>query len=70
MSSSYTITNQPALRSAFWEANPGLVCRTRRGKILPQNEQPCDTRMAWVDFIDAAVGSGEISEALASRATL
>lgn len=67
---SYLYTNQPDLRFAFWKANPGLVCRTRLGKILPQNQQPCDTRMAWVDFVDNAVRGGDISEALARRATL
>jgi hypothetical protein len=67
---SYRFTNQPDLRAAFWDANPGLVCRTRRGRILPQNEQPCDTRAAWVDYVDNAARNGDISEALAQRATL
>lgn len=71
MSSSYSITNQPALRAFFWEMHPDLVCkRGPRGRILPQNQQPCDTRVAWVDFVDNAVQGGDISEALGRRATL
>lgn len=65
------ITTQAALREAFWEAHPDLVQRKGpRGRILPQNEQPTDTRVAWVDYVDHMEKAGEISEALAARATL
>jgi hypothetical protein len=66
-----TYTNQDDLRAAFWEQNPDLVCRTnRRGNPLPQNQQPADTRMTFVDWIDMLQRDGQISEALAERATL
>lgn len=69
------ITNQKDLRAEFWETYgrvPTLVIckRNRRGNPQPQNKQPADTRMAFVDWIDHLSRSGEISEALASRATL
>jgi len=64
-------TTQIELRALFWEAHPSLVCkRGPRGRILPQNSQPCDTRAAWVDYVDQLQRSGDISDALANRATL
>ncbi len=72
----HTITNQPDLRAAFWEAHGPrtscpVQCRTGPGgRILPQNSQSADTRAAWVDYVDACARNGAISEALASRATL
>lgn len=67
----HPITNQPDLRAAFWTAFPSLVCNTGpRGRILSQNAQPCDTRAAWVDYVDTCQRDGTISEALARRATL
>ncbi len=67
----YNITTQPELRAAFWEAHPSLVCkRGPRGRILPQNLQPCDTRMAWCDYVESMSRDGSIPQALAQRATL
>lgn len=67
----YRITTQKQLREEFWSTFPELVCRTNRGgNPLPQNDQPADTRMAFVDWIDHLQKSGEISEQLAQRATL
>lgn len=75
----YPITTQKALRAAFWEAHPqlhrALPCSlTRNGRVFripkTQNEHPTDTRVAFVDFIDCLCRSGQISEALAQRATL
>jgi len=37
----------------------------RRGK--PQNEQPADTRMVYVDYIDSLERSGVISRNLANN---
>lgn len=34
----------------------------------PQNDQPCNTRMMYVDFVDGLARSGAISENLASKA--
>ena len=65
------ITTQPELRASFWDAHPSLVCkRGPRGRILPQNSQPTDTRAAFVEYVDHMQKSGEISAALADRATL
>ena len=60
------ITTQKELRDAFWNSNTNLV---RHGN-KKQNDYPVDTRMAWVDFVNALCCNGEISEALANRATL
>jgi hypothetical protein len=67
----YRLTTQVELRSAFWDENPSLVCRRGpRGRILPQNEQPAATRAAFSDYVDTLARAGEISAALADRATL
>jgi hypothetical protein len=61
-----TITNQEDLRSAFWAAHPHL---TRKGNQR-QNSYPTDTRVAFVEYVDQMCRSGQISDALARRATL
>ncbi len=70
----YAITSERSLRAAFWRDHRSLVCRyvngTRRPRRAPQNLQPCDTRSAWVEYVDACRRNGMISEALADRATL
>lgn len=38
-------------------------------KGLPQNSQPADTRIAYVDYVDMLARNGQISETLASKAT-
>lgn len=60
------ITNQKDLRDAFWAAHPEL---TRKGN-QKQNAYPADTRVAWVEYVDHMQRDGQISEALAERATL
>lgn len=65
-----SITNQRDLRRAFWEQNPELSRQritdyTGKGRMYTT-----DTRVAWVDWIDAMQRSGEISAELAQRATL
>ncbi len=35
-----------------------------------QNDYPNDVRMAFVDYVDSLARNGEISEALAQKATL
>lgn len=71
MKQQYVITNQKQLRKEFWSTFPELVCRTnRKGNPLPQNAQPADTRMSFVDWIDQLERNGQISSELAQRATL
>lgn len=60
---------QTKIRAAFWrEYFPDGKPREYRGKT--QNQLPADVRMAFVDYVDSLQKSGEISEALAERATL
>lgn len=61
-----TITTQKALRAAFWERHPQF----RRHGTWTQNQYSTDVRVAWVDFVDFMERDGQISEALAARATL
>lgn len=58
-------TTQIALRASFWRDHPRLDRRPGA-----QNQQPTDTRVAWCDWIDARRRDGEVSDALAQRATL
>ena len=65
------ITNQRELRRAFWAANPELS----RKKIADYTGKrggmyACDTRVAWVDYIDQMERAGQILPSLAQRATL
>lgn len=60
------ITNQKDLRDAFWEAHPEL---TRKGN-QKQNLYPTDTRVAWCAYVEYMNRDGQISDALAQRATL
>ena len=68
------ITTQAELRQAFWRENPNMqrsyINGPVRPAIAPQNYQPVDTRVAFCDYVDALQKAGEISEALAERATL
>lgn len=58
---------QSQLRAAFWENTP-YRHHYRRG--WRQNRYNATIRSAWVDFVDMMEKDGQISEALASRATL
>lgn len=67
------------LRAQFWEQHPHFRRKTvskvsSNGKpfykYASQNDYPADVRMAWVFFIDNMQRNGEISEALACKATL
>ena len=70
---SYPITTQKALRAAFWEACSDIRGVTRRkirnysGNGTMHNT---DTRCAWCNYVDMMVRDGQISDALAQRATL
>lgn len=61
----FQITNQRDLRAAFWEANPNAS--RKRGR---DGDYLTDTRVSFVDWIDALQRDGTISEDLAQRATL
>lgn len=61
----YSMTTQTQVRAAFWEAHPHAVRKPGR-----QNEQPTDTRVAFVDYVDSLEKDSQISEALAQRVTL
>ncbi len=68
------IESEDDLRAAFWSAHPELANLMRPDGRNPQdvrqNQQPCDTRAAWCDFIDHMQKNGDISEELADEVTL
>lgn len=66
----YTYTNQTALRAAFWAAHPALQRRTIPAYSGKGRMHCTDTRCAWVDWLDYLQRAGQISDALANRATL
>lgn len=70
-----TYTNQKQIRAAFWEAFPDLPRRRyryswNRSDKTAELVYPVDTRCAFVDYLDHLSRSGQITEALANRATL
>lgn len=68
---SYAIRNVTELRADFWAQHPHLECRTNsRGNPRRQNDQPCTTRCAFVDYVDSLARNGNISPKLAQNATL
>jgi hypothetical protein len=62
-----TYTTQAQVRAAFWEAHPNASREMVKGF---ERCYVCDTRCAFVDFVDHLARDGHISEALASRVTL
>ena len=67
----YTYTTQAQVRAAFWEAHP-KASKERIPAFEGRGERcyVCDTRTAFVDYVDMLSRKGLISEALASRITL
>lgn len=64
------ITTQKELRRLFWETFPTLS-RKKITSYDGKGKMYCtDTRCAWVDWIDSMSKDGQISQALAERATL
>jgi len=66
---------QKDIRAAFWSNHPDLPRRRHRYAWTQSDKTaelvyPVDTRCAFVDYVDQLQQSGEISEALALRATL
>jgi len=66
------MTTQNEIRSAFWQTFPELDAQARANgtRSKSQNHQTCTCRCYFVDFVDTLARSGQISEALANRATL
>jgi len=63
----YTYTTQKQVQQAFkkWAVDNGLSLR-----LCASGDFLCDTRCAFVDFVDSLQKSGEISAALADRVYL
>ena len=70
MPKKYPITNQRDLRAAFWEDNPTLDRKKIKSYSGNDTMYVTDTRCAFVDWIDMMCRDGQISDALAQRATL
>ena len=66
------ITTQKQIRAQFWLDHPSLDHQAREAGIRskPQNEHCATVRCAFVDYVDMLRRNGQISEALANRATL
>ena len=66
----YRITTQKELRAEFWRTFPNLP-RKRIKNYAGTGKMYCtDARCAWCDWLDSLSKDGEISNALADRATL
>ncbi len=63
------ITTQSALRAAFWAQTPGPIRDVYR-VTYRQNDYSATVRCMWCDFVEHMHRSGEITDALANRATL
>ena len=63
----YRFNSEDEIREAFWSEHPQFQPSDKGER---QNDQPADTRMAFVDWIDQLQKSGEISEDLAQDVTL
>ena len=66
------ITTQKQIRAQFWLDHPSFDHQAREAGIRskPQNEQCATVRCDWCDFVECMRRDGQISEALANRATL
>ena len=66
----YPITTQKEIHRLFWETFPDLPRKKIKNYSGNGTMYPTDTRCAFTDFIDYLSRDGQISEALAARATL
>jgi hypothetical protein len=67
------ITNQKELRAQFWldhQNVPGISRRKIRDYAGTGRMYNTDTRVAFVDWLDGMQKAGQVSDALANRATL
>ena len=62
------LTSQKAIRQSFYDYCDEFGITVYRSKR--QNDQPCDTRMAFVEYVDSLNKSGVISDNLAQRVRL
>lgn len=60
----YQYTNQKQIRDAFKSMYPDLNYKKVNGDYV------CDTRVAFIDFIDSIARDNLISQSLAARSTL
>lgn len=70
MATSDRITSTRALRAEFWREHRHLPRRLIRDYDGRGKMYPTDTRVAWVDWLDAMRKDGRISTALENSATL
>ena len=66
------ITTQRELRQRFWQDYPHFAEQARAAGVISkgQNAQCATVRCTFVDWLDVMHRNGEISGALAFRATL
>jgi hypothetical protein len=64
------ITTQRELRRLFWKTFPELPRKKIQNYSGNGTMYPTDVRVTWRDWLDALSKDGEISQALAYRATL
>ena len=66
------ITTQKKVRQLFWDEHPehDLTARRNGTRSRGQNAQTTDCRCNFVDWLDNAVASGIIDQALAERTCL
>lgn len=65
-----TYTTQREVRRAFWAAHPNVPRRRITNHAGNGKMYPTDTRVAFVDFVDALSKNGDISQQLAQHVTL
>jgi hypothetical protein len=66
----YPVTTQAEARALFWSEHPDADKRRMIRNADGTRTYCADTRVAWVDWIDAKERDGTISPELAGRATL
>lgn len=66
------MTSQKQIRAAFWEAHERHEIKARKNGTFSkgQNSQVCDTRLAFIDYVNSLARDGIITSKLANRATL
>jgi hypothetical protein len=65
-------TSQQQVRRAFWQSHPTHYAHAKKWQIVTagHDRHTCETRTAFVDFVDHLAKSGAITERLAQRVTL